>query len=184
MASQTLASSVQEMAWCMFGTKLLPEPIMTSVLLDPWEYTEVKFWSKLIKKIIPENADENAACKMETQYSNQWWCYCQLDFGNGLRGNFVQNLHFHYDDVIMTTLASQLTSLTVVYSIVYSGVNQENIKAPRHWPLCGEVTGTGEFPAQRTSNAEKVSIWWRHHVHLRECIWKCHLRSGGQGVMS
>ena len=36
-------------------------------------------------------------------------------------------------------------------------------KAPRHWPLCGEFTGTGEFPAQRASNAENVSIWWRHH---------------------
>ena len=23
---------------------------------------------------------------------------------------------------------------------------------------------TGEFPAQRASNAEDVSIWWRHHV--------------------
>ena len=40
---------------------------------------------------------------------------------------------------------------------------KENIKAPRHWPLCGEVTGTGEFPAQRASYAENVSIWWRHH---------------------
>ena len=30
----------------------------------------------------------------------------------------------HYDDVIMTTLASQITSLTVVYSITYSGVDQ------------------------------------------------------------
>ena len=30
----------------------------------------------------------------------------------------------HYDDVIMTTLASQITSLTVVYSIAYSGVDQ------------------------------------------------------------
>ena len=29
----------------------------------------------------------------------------------------------HYDDVIMTMLASHITSLTVVYSIVYSGVN-------------------------------------------------------------
>ena len=29
-----------------------------------------------------------------------------------------------FDDVIMTMLASQITSLTVVYSIVYSGVNQ------------------------------------------------------------
>ena len=40
---------------------------------------------------------------------------------------------------------------------------KENIKAPRHWPLCGEFTGTGEFPAQRASYAENVSIWWRHN---------------------
>ena len=40
---------------------------------------------------------------------------------------------------------------------------KENIKAPRHWPLCGNSPVTGEFPAQRTSNAENVSIWWRHH---------------------
>ena len=49
---------------------------------------------------------------------------------------------------------------------------KENIKALRHWPLCGEFTGTGEFPAQRASYAENVSIWWRHHV------WNifCHLK--------
>ena len=33
---------------------------------------------------------------------------------------------------------------------------KENIKA-------GLAPVTGEFPAQRASNAEKVSIWWRHH---------------------
>ena len=30
--------------------------------------------------------------------------------------------------------------------------------------LCaGNSPGTGEFPAQRASNTENVSIWWRHH---------------------
>ena len=30
--------------------------------------------------------------------------------------------------------------------------------------LCeGNSPGTGEFPAQGASNAENVSIWWRHH---------------------
>ena len=30
--------------------------------------------------------------------------------------------------------------------------------------LCvGKLPGTSEFPAQMTSNAEDVSIWWRHH---------------------
>ena len=31
--------------------------------------------------------------------------------------------------------------------------------------LCeGNSPVTGEFPAQRASNAENISIWWRHHV--------------------
>ena len=30
----------------------------------------------------------------------------------------------------------------------------------------GNSPGTGEFPAQMASNAENVSIWWRHH-----CSW-------------
>ena len=28
----------------------------------------------------------------------------------------------------------------------------------------GNYPMTGEFPAQMASNAENVSIWWRHHV--------------------
>ena len=31
----------------------------------------------------------------------------------------------------------------------------------------GNSPGCGEFPTQMASNAENVSIWWRHHV----CIW-------------
>ena len=35
--------------------------------------------------------------------------------------------------------------------------------------LCeGNSLVTGEFPAQRASNAENVSIWWRHHG-LEDC---------------
>ena len=29
--------------------------------------------------------------------------------------------------------------------------------------FAGNLPGTGEFPAQKASNAENVSIWWRHH---------------------
>ena len=51
---------------------------------------------------------------------------------------------------------------------------KENIKAPRHWPLCGEFTGTGEFPTQMASNAENVYIWWRHHVQVRSLCYLFH----------
>ena len=40
---------------------------------------------------------------------------------------------------------------------------KENIKAPRHWPLWGEFTGNRWITHKRASNAENVSIWWRHH---------------------
>ena len=53
---------------------------------------------------------------------------------------------WHYSDVIMGAMASQITSLTIVHSTVYSGADQENIEALRHWPLCGEFTGDRWIP--------------------------------------
>ena len=35
----------------------------------------------------------------------------------------------HYNDVIMTTMASQITSLAVVYSIVYSGADERKLRS-------------------------------------------------------
>ena len=57
---------------------------------------------------------------------------------------------------------------------------KENIKGPCHWPLCGEFTGTGKFPAQRASNAENGPIWWRHHDVLgdRERVYDSYAQSG------
>ena len=68
----------------------------------------------------------------------------------------------------MGAIASQITSLTSVYSTVYSGADQR--KYPSSVSLHGLCAWnspvTGEFPAQRASNAEFFSIWWRHHEKL------------------
>ena len=75
--------------------------------------------------------------------------------------------HFHYGDIMMGTIASQITSLTIVYSTVYSDADQKKKKC-RVTGLCaGNSPGTGGFPAQMASNAENVSIWWRHHVKAK-----------------
>ena len=63
----------------------------------------------------------------------------------------VQNLFWissgHYDDVIMTMLASQITSLTVVYSIVYSGVNQRKHQSSASLAFVREIhRGPMNFP--------------------------------------
>ena len=54
---------------------------------------------------------------------------------------------YHYDDVIMTMLASQITSLTVVYSIVYSGVNQRKHQSSASLAFVREIhRGPVNFP--------------------------------------
>ena len=72
----------------------------------------------------------------------------------------------HYNNVIMSTMASQITSLTIVYLTVYSRrISKETPKL--------RVTGLCEGNSPVTSNAEKVSIWWRHHgLALLVTLWE------------
>ena len=69
----------------------------------------------------------------------------------------------HYSDDIMGATASQITSLKIVYSSVYSGSDQRKHQSSASLAVVGNSPGTGEFPAQMASNAENVSIWRRHH---------------------
>ena len=65
----------------------------------------------------------------------------------------------------MSAMASQITSFTIVYSSVYSGADKIKTSKLRDIGLCaGNSPVTGEFPAQKASDAENASIWWRHHV--------------------
>ena len=63
----------------------------------------------------------------------------------------------------MGAIASQITGHTIVYSTVYSDSDRKTSKL-RVTGLCAVNSPvTGEFSAQMASNAENVSIWWRHH---------------------
>ena len=93
-----------------------------------------------------------------------------------VRINFWPWLHkicrFRYDDFIMSAMAPQITSLTIICSSVYSGADKK-ISKLRVTALCaGNSPVTGEFPSQKASNAENVSIWWRHHIlFCRFFLW-------------
>ena len=97
---------------------------------------------------------------------------------------------YHYSDIIMTTMASQITSPTIVYSTIYSGADQSSASLAF---VRGNSPVTGEFPTQRASDAENASIWWRHHAdqgnpsyqpsncvqlqYLYRCVWGMVARS-------
>ena len=71
----------------------------------------------------------------------------------------------HYSDVTMGGMASQITSLTIVYSTVNAGTDQRKHQSSASLAFCaGNSPVTDEFPAQRARNAENVSIWWCHHM--------------------
>ena len=70
----------------------------------------------------------------------------------------------HYGNVIMGTIASQITNLTIVYSTVYSDADQRKHQNSASLAFFeGNSPLTGEFFPQMASNVENVSIWWRHH---------------------
>ena len=64
----------------------------------------------------------------------------------------------HYNDVIKSAMASQITSVSTVRSTVGSGPHKK-VKSPRHWSLCGNSPVSCEFPAQKASKAENVNIF-------------------------
>ena len=65
----------------------------------------------------------------------------------------------------MSAMACHIASLTTVFSTVDSGAEKKKTSKLRVIGRCeGNSPVTGEFSAQRASNAENVSIWWCHHV--------------------
>ena len=68
-----------------------------------------------------------------------------------------------YSDVIMGASLKSPASRLFTKPFVQAQI-KENIKAPRLWPLWGEFTANRWIPFTRVSNAENVSIWWRHDI--------------------
>ena len=67
----------------------------------------------------------------------------------------------------MGAMASLITSLTIVYSTVYSDADQRKHQSFASLAFVrGIHRGPVQFPAQMASNAENVSIWWRHHARI------------------
>ena len=72
--------------------------------------------------------------------------------------------------------ASQITSITIVYLTAYSVTDKKThqssaslafVRGIHQWP----VNSPREFPAQRASNKDNVSIWWHHHISLSFHQW-------------
>ena len=64
----------------------------------------------------------------------------------------------HYKDLIMSHMASQIASVSIVCSIVGSGANQRKRQSSASLALVDRW-----IPHTKASDAENASIWWRLH---------------------
>ena len=76
--------------------------------------------------------------------------------------NGQRYFHQHYNDVIMSAMASHQRRVCILNRLTRR--RSKKTSKLRVTGLCeGNSPATGEFPAKRASNAENVSISWRHH---------------------
>ena len=102
-----------------------------------------------------------------TAHSNcsYWYLRCQWNDAWSV-------MSWNYNDAIMGAIASQITASRLFTQSFIQTQIKENIKAPRHWPLCGEFTGDRWIPHTNDQLRGKcfhlmTSSWnlknlWRH----------------------
>ena len=91
------------------------------------------------------------------------YSYTMLLCSMGSRYNTVTTNCQHYTDVIMGAMVSQITSLTIVYSTVYSGADQRKHQSPASLAFVQginrePVNSPHKWPVTR----KNLPIWWRH----------------------
>ena len=85
-----------------------------------------------------------------------YWHFCITSFSVpltsfvGFSASFVflylRAIYFHYNDVLMSTMASKIASRTIVYSIVYSGVDKKTTKKHQSSASLAFVWGIHRWP--------------------------------------
>ena len=108
-------------------------------------------------------------------------CYIRELVAHFTHGNAAKHDKYHYDDVTMSFMASQITSLTIVYSTVYSdadqrkhqssaslafvrGIHRGPVNSPHKWPVTRKM-----FPFD-----DVIMCWEETRFPTMLCLaWVC-----------
>ena len=80
--------------------------------------------------------------------------------------SYIKTL-IHNGDVIMSTMPSQIISVSIICSTVCSGADQRKHQSFSSLAFVRGIHRWPEITARRASNAENVFIWWWNHHALR-----------------
>ena len=162
------STCVTHVPWCMPGS------LTSGLLWSRWRGKRSRHSRRMRNPQFFVSSERPVKRPLNSVVSQDRWPFTTVSINMILQkpsqGNYDIHAPFirllqHCSDVIMTPMASQITSLAIVYLTVYAGEDKKKtIKALRRWPLCaGNSPVSRWIPPQMASNAENASIWWRHH---------------------
>ena len=135
---------------------------------------------------------DNAVC-----WSWFWW---DLSIATARYAHVNVNFAFHCYDVIMSAMASQITSPAIIYSSVYSGADQRKhqssvslgfVRGIRRWPVNSPHKGPvtrNFFPFDEAIMSILIMWFWSSHKLINSSMWKtkaardCDIRSPGSNI--
>ena len=95
-----------------------------------------------------------------------WWPVVKIDIHSVLKKNPWKWRVVTMTAFVVSCVVSDDSSRYSVTAKTLFKCRSKKTPEPRATGLCeGNSSVTGEFLSRRTSNAENVSIGWRHHVH-------------------
>ena len=163
--THTRPAMLHKIACSLIGAKALSESMLDMCQLDSkeqisvkveWKHNNMHIWKTW--KYCLENGDRSVfytciltSCLIISAQST-WevrpgyvWRHLDLpEWVRIFRPHYQFRLFLYYSDVIMTTMASQITSLTVVHSIVYSDADKRKhqnsallafVRGIHRWPV-------------------------------------------------
>ena len=155
----------------------LLQSYITRQLWDEWHFSHFCTNYRDIQRIHAQNTLNNKGCGK---------CFCvpviyYNYFGKEIWNAFPQRKIVHMAHISIQWSVFHWVSfwnITFIASILKYNFSEQNIHDdvikwkhfPRYWPFVRGIHRPRWIPRTKASDAENVSIWWRHHVNRRQYI--------------
>ena len=152
------------MAWCLPGHKPLSEPIMVNLLTHIYvTHPQLVKYHIAPRESIAGEEDVWTTFVLFNKVVRHMYIKLAYNWSNSAWSLSLTVLINHYSDAIIGALMSQITSLVIVYSTVYSGSHQRTHQSSSSLAFVRRIHRRPvDFP-HKGPIVRKFSIWWRHH---------------------
>ena len=154
-----------------FGVTWLPNLLGPTLLIIKWPWQKFGVGNLLVPILAPLVGQQLSGTEGPVCYLRYvcWWKLAKPAHTLIMRNAWSPVSPLTGCEVTRAHLTSsqetlQLVQVSCLLNRLFRRKSKKTSKL-RVTGLCaGNSPGTGEFPAQMASDAENVSIWWRHHV--------------------